>query len=394
MRLFHVASDDEIKNGETTDIYFKRTKEVLEKKKLDKVKVIAEVTVSHLPNEWPSAVLCGIEEEAHLIDGYPINVYTMPEGTVFRPSDPEGVRVPVMVIEGEYGKFAVLETALLGLVCQATGIATKAARVKMAAGAKQVLGFGLRRMHPAMSLMIDRASYIGGIDGVSGVASAKFIGIKPSGTMPHALIVAFGDQVKAWKAFDEIMPPEVPRVALIDTYYDEKMEAVMVADALKERLAGVRLDTPGSRKGNFAEIVREVRWELDIRGYEHVKIYVSGGLDEEAVKTLGEAGADAFGVGTSISSAPTVDFALDIVELEGRPVAKRGKFGGRKTVWRCPKHLVDRVLPAGEDKPVCPICNGETEPILKPLILDGKIVAELPKPEKIRSYVLDQMKKL
>jgi len=85
----------------------------------------------------------------------------MPEGTIFRPSDSEGVRVPVMVIEGEYGKFAVLETALLGLVCQATGIATKATRVKMAAGEKQVLGFGLRRMHPAMSLMIDRASYIG-----------------------------------------------------------------------------------------------------------------------------------------------------------------------------------------------------------------------------------------
>jgi len=148
--------------------------------------------------------------------------------------------------------------------------------------------------------------------------------------MPHALIIAFGDQVKAWKAFDEVMPPEVPRVALIDTYYDLKMEAVMVVDALKKRLAGVRLDTPGSRKGDFAEIVREVRWELNIRGYEHVKIYVSGGLDEEAVKTLGEAGADAFGVGTSISNAPTVDFTLDIVELEGRPVAKRGKFGGKK----------------------------------------------------------------
>jgi len=266
--------------------------------------------------------------------------------------------------------------------------------VKKAAGEKLVVAFGVRRMHPALSPMIDHAAYIGGFDGVSSLKGAEIIGAKPVGTMPHALIIALGDQAKAWKAFDEIMPPEVPRVALVDTYFDEKTEAIMAADALKDRLEAVRLDTPGSRKGNFAEIIREVRWELDLRGYSNVKIFVSGGLNEESVKVLSEAGAEAFGVGTSVSNAPTVDFALDIVEIEGKPVAKRGKLGGKKQLWRCPQCLLDTVLPFGAPQPRCPNCGGETQGMLKPLIENGKIVTALLKPKEIRQYVLSQLEKL
>jgi len=168
----------------------------------------------------------------------------------------------------------------------------------------------------------------------------------------------------------------------------------MAAEALRGRLYGVRLDTPSSRKGDFAEIVREVRWELDIRGYRNVKIFVSGGLNEEKIRVLSEAGADAFGVGTYVSNAPTIDFAMDIVEIDGKICAKRGKLGGRKEVWRCPECLIDVVLPIGVEQPKCPRCGGKTERMLKPLIENGKIVAELPKPEKIRSYVLEQLEKL
>jgi nicotinate phosphoribosyltransferase len=242
--------------------------------------------------------------------------------------------------------------------------------------------------------MLDRAAYIGGFDGVSSLKGAEIIGEKPVGTMPHALMIMFGDQVKAWKAFDELISPDVPRVALVDTYYDEKMEAIMAAEALQDKLYGVRLDTPGSRRGNFVDIIREVRWELDVRGYKTVKIFVSGGLDEEKVKVLGDAGAEAFGVGTCVSNAPTVDFAMDIIELEGRLVAKRGKLGGKKQVWRCPECLVDTVLPFNSPKPECPECGGETEPMLKRLIKQGKIVAEQPKPKEIRRYVLNQTEKL
>ncbi len=394
MRLFHCATDEEIKKGETTDIYFVRTKQVLEAKKMEKLQVVAEVTFGKLPEEWPWGILCGIEEEAHLLEGCPINVYAMPEGSVVYPTDYKGVREPVMSIEGPYGDFCLLETPLLGLICQASGIATRAARIKKVAGKKLVVAFGIRRMHPALSPMIDRAAYIGGFDAVSSLKGAEAIGAKPVGTMPHALIVALRDQVKAWKAFDEIMPPEVPRVALTDTYFDEKIESIMAAEALKDHLEAVRLDTPGSRKGDFAEIVREVRWELDVRGYQNVQVFVSGGLNEKTVKILSEAGAESFGVGTAVSNAPTVDFAMDIVEIEGKPVAKRGKLSQKKQLWRCLECMVDTVLPFNASKPDCPKCKGETTPMLKPLIKDGEIVSKLPKPYEIRQYVLRQLEGL
>ena len=393
-RIFHVATDEEIKTGKTTDVYFVRTKKILEARGLTKVRVVAEITSGKLPQNWPWGVLCGVEEVARLLEGYPVDAYSMPEGTVFRPEDHFGVRVPVMFIEGPYGEFCLLETPLLGLLCQASGVASKSARVKKAAGDKLVVAFGIRRMHPALSPMLDRASYIGGLDAVSSLKGAETIGMKPVGTMPHALIIVMGDQVEAWKAFDEIMPEDVPRVALVDTYYDEKVEAVMAAEALKDRLFAVRLDTPGSRRGDFAEIIREVRWELDIRGYSHVKIFLSGGLDEYSVLKYKEAGAEAFGVGTSISNAPVVDFAMDIVEVDGRPAAKRGKLGGKKQVWRCTKCPVDVVKPYNAQPPKCPKCGGEMEPLLKPLIKNGEIVAELPKPREIREYVLSQLEKV
>ena len=123
-------------------------------------------------------------------------------------------------------------------------------------------------------------------------------------------------------------------MALVDTYSDEKAEAIMACETVKD-LYAVRLDTPGSRRGCFPDIIREVRWEMDLRGYNHVKIIRLRWSDDRTIKELAEAGADGFGVGTSISNAPTIDFAMDIVEKEGRPVAKRGKFGGRKFAFRC-----------------------------------------------------------
>ena len=393
MRLFHVASDEEIKKAETTDIYFVRTKEVLEAKGYENTRVTAEVTTGDLPENWSWGILCGVEELAYLFEGIPVDVYSMPEGAVFYPNDIHGFREPVVRIEGAYGEFCLYETPLLGLICQASGIATRSARMRKIAENKKLISFGIRRMHPALSPMIDRAAFIGGFDAVSCLTGAKATQTKPVGTMPHALIIVLGDQVKAWKAFDQAVEEEVPRVALIDTYSDEKMEAIMAAEAL-ENLEGVRLDTPSSRKGDFAELVREVRWELNLRGYEKVKIFVSGGLNEETVKQLSQAGADAFGVGTYVSNSPTVNFAMDIVEINGKLCAKRGKLGGKKEVWRCRKCLTDIVLPYNKPQPKCPKCQGTTKRMLKPLIEDGKLVTKLPRPKEIRQQVLEQLKKL
>ena len=384
MKDFYIAHEDEIKAGKTTDVYFIRTRKILEEKGIHK-KVFADISTTSLPKGWKWGVLAGVEEVAKLLEGHPVNVYSMPEGTIFHPYE------PVMQIEGYYKEFGIFETALLGMLSQASGIATAALRVKIAAKFKPVYSFGIRHMHPAIAPMIDRSAFIGGCDGVSGVLGAEMIGEKPVGTMPHALILTVGDQVRAWKYFDEVMPENVPRVALVDTLYDEKLEALMAAEALGEKLAAVRLDTPSSRRGNFKRIVEEVRWELDLRGYEHVKIFLSGGLDEESLRELADV-ADAFGVGGSIASAKPVDFSLDIVEVEGKPLTKRGKLSGRKQVYRCENGHYHRV-PAEKKLEKCPLCGARVEPLLKPLLENGEIVAELPKAREIREYVLEQAKK-
>ena len=386
--------DDEIKSGETTDIYFVRTKEILEKEGLSDLRVTAEITTGSLPQNWDWAVLTGIEEAAHLLEGIPIDVHSFPEGTLFHPYDHSGIREPVLVMEGRYLDFCIYETPLLGLLCQASGIATMAARVRRAAGNKTVLSFGIRRVHPALAPLIDRSSYIGGFDAVSSLIGAKFLDKQATGTMPHALIIALGDPVKAWKSFDKHMPTEVPRIALVDTYYDEKTEAIMAAESLRKDLYGVRLDTPSSRRGDFPQIIKEVRWELDARGFNDVKIFVSGGLDPDSVRELSMAGADGFGVGTSVSNAPTIDFALDIVESDGRPVAKRGKLGGTKQVWRCDDCLLEKVTLRSAPAPACPKCGHKTNPLLTPLLKKGSLASPLPGPDEVRKLVLGQLSKL
>ena len=201
-----------------------------------------------------------------------------------------------------------------------------------------------------------------------------------------------GDTLEAARAFHRHLPPEVPRVVLVDTFQDEKFESLRVAEALGEALYGVRLDTPSTRRGDFLQILREVRWELDLRGFRGVKLLVSGGITEQEILRLNEV-VDGYGVGTFISNAPVVDFSLDIVEVEGRPVAKRGKPSGRKQLWRCPACGRDLVLPLGQEPPPCG-CGQRLRPLLTPLLRDGSLVGELPSPQEIRSHVLEQLEHL
>ena len=394
MKTFNVATDEEIKNAETTDVYFTRSKEILEKEGLADLRVTAEITTGSLPRNWEWGILGGVGEVASLLEGVPINVLSFPEGTVFHSNDVDGVREPVMVLEGKYLDFCLYETPLLGFLCQASGITTMASRVRKAAGKKTVLSFGIRRAHPALAPMIDRACYIGGFDEVSSIVGARLLGKNPAGTMPHSLIIAMGDQVRAWKSFNKLMPRSVPRIALVDTYFDEKTESIMATEALGKDLYGVRLDTPSSRRGNFSEIIREVRWELNSRGFSHVKIFVSGGLNEETVADLSQAGADGFGVGTSVSNAPSIDFALDIVESDGKLVAKRGKLAGKKMVWRCDDCLLEKVTVESLPMSKCPNCRNDMQKLLMPLITKGRLASALPSADNIRKRVLDQLDRM
>ncbi len=379
--MFHIATGEEIKKGKTTDIYFSRAKEVLKKKGIDR-RVVAECTASSLPLDYKWGILGGIEEVASLFEGCKVDVYAMPEGSAFYP------REPVVRIEGNYRVFCELETPLLGFICQSSGIATKSARLKKLAGDRTILSFGVRRIHPALSPMIDRAAYIGGVDGFSCVAAEGLIGEKASGTMPHGLIITVGDQVKAWQYFDEVIDKKVPRIALVDTYSDEKEEAIMAAEAIKD-LSGVRLDTPGSRRGDITAMVDEVRWELDIRGYKNVKIFVSGGIDEKDLKELKN--VDGFGIGTCISNAKTIDFAMDIIEMEGTPVAKRGKFGGKKEVYRCSNCHKGKIVYKSTGRIKCDLCGSQMKSMLLPLVENGKIVGKFPPIKKIRDRAIEQV---
>jgi nicotinate phosphoribosyltransferase len=374
--VFFVADEQDIKNGKVTDIYFKRTEKILKAKKID-VSVKAEVFLKRFPLGYNWGVLAGIEE----------TVRCMPEGTVFTDYE------PVMVIEGKYLNFGIYETSILGFLCHSSGIATKAARCKLAAGDRSVFNFGARRVHPVIAPMVERCAFIGGADGVSTIAGAEAIGLEPVGTIPHALILIMGDTVKATKAFNEIIKPGVSRISLIDTFNDEKFEAIKVCEALGKSLFGVRLDTPSSRRGDFKKILEEVRWELDIRGYKDIKLVVSGGLDENDIIEL-NCIADAYGIGTSISGARTIDFSMDIVEIEGEKIAKRGKMSGAKKVIRCENCFTDKVVLDGAEASDyrCEFCGGGCKDLFVDAIKNGELAYEFLPASKIREKVLNQFK--
>ncbi len=379
----YIVQEDDIKKGRVTDIYFKRALEVIEAKGLDK-KVKAEISVKGLPKDYSWAVLCGLEEVFELLESKDVDVRSIPEGSVFFENE------PVVEIEGMYSEFAVLETAILGILSQESGVSTKAARIKKIAGNKSVLSFGARRMHPAVSVAIERAAYIGGCDGFSTVLAGDVLNITPSGTMPHSLMLLTKDTLNAAKYFDEIVESDVPRVVLIDTFGDEKFETLRIAEALGNRLDGIRLDTPSSRRGNMKNILKELRWELNLRGFEDVQLFVSGGLDEESVFDIVDE-ADGFGVGTSLSSAKTIDFSLDIVEIEGKPVSKKGKISGSKSLFVCRNCFNRKIVPFGSCDIKCS-CGASMEDALVTAVEKGSVVYKKEDIETIRIRCLKEVR--
>lgn len=383
---FNVADSKELTEGLASDVYFSRSVENLPSSLDDRV--VAEFTVSSFSDGW--IVFSGLDEVLEILKGKNVTLHSLPEGTVTGHRDSAGVPIPFMSIEGRYRDFGALETAILGLVCQSSGISSYASKVRIAAGDKPFASFGIRRMHPALSPMIDRAAYIGGADGVSGILGARLIGKPAFGTMPHSLSILLGDD-KAWGLTLKSMKKDEVKSLLIDTFMDEKFAAIRAAEMFPN-LEYIRLDTVSSRRGNFSAIVREVRWELNLRGYNHVKIMVSGGLGAEEVRELSEAGADSFGVGTSISSAPPVNFAMDIVEVAGESKTKRGKFSGRKQPFRCPSCGDISVVPWGVDEMECH-CGGKMQKMMKQFISNGKTTGKYESPDEIRNRTISELKK-
>ncbi|MFL5674838.1 MAG: nicotinate phosphoribosyltransferase [Chloroflexota bacterium] len=324
MGLSRSRPSHEILSGDSADVYFARAETILDEEGLDPL-----VTMEVFARE--DAVLCGIDEARNLL-GHVLAGADPAETRLEALSDGDeiGPKEIVLRIRARYRRFGLYETAFLGMLAQSTGWATAAQQCVEVATPDPVISFGARHIHPDITDVLDYAAIVGGCVGASTPAGARLAGLAPTGTMPHSLVLIFGDTVEAALAFDRHVPADVPRIVLVDTFKDEAEEALRVAHALGDRLYGVRLDTPSERGRVTAELVHEVRARLDQADFHHVRITVSGGLNPDRIRYFKEAGApvDSYAVGSYISGATPIDFTGDIKEIDGQPIAKRGRIPG------------------------------------------------------------------
>ncbi len=325
------APTESVLRGDTADVYFHRTKEILAAADVNPV-VTMEIFAGR------DGILCGLREVRALLERV-----CSPEAVIESLADGDriGRKEVALRIRDRYQSFCLYETAYLGYLSSGTGWATAARAAVTAAAGVPVIAFGARHIHPNAVGAMEYAAIVGGCQACASVVGAKMAGLPPSGTMPHALVLVLGDTVRAARLFHETIDPVVSRVVLVDTFHDEVEEALRVGEVLGDDLWGVRLDTPSERGGVTPELVREMRARLDGAGLGHVKIVISGGLSVERIARFRAEGApvDVFGVGSAISGASAIDFTADIKEIAGRSIAKRGRIPGitpttRLTRWK------------------------------------------------------------
>lgn len=320
------------------------------------------------------------------------DVDAMPEGTIFFPEEPI-LRVTAPMPEGQ-----VMESRVMNLLHFQTLIASKAARSVLAAPGKLLVDFGLRRSHGAEAgLLAARASYLAGFSGTATVLAGKEFQIPLYGTMAHSFVQAYEREADAFEGFARANPENV--VLLLDTYDTEAaaQKVVQLAPRLRERgfeIKGVRLDS-----GDLAAHAFKVREILDRGALTSVRIFVSGGLDEDDLQRLLGQGApiDGFGVGTRLDTsadAPYLDCAYKLQEYSGRPSCKRSEgkatWPGRKQVFRqsdrAGKFAGDVVTLDGDAQ--------EGSPLLQPVMVAGKRVAPLLPLSEPRARLAQELERL
>jgi nicotinate phosphoribosyltransferase len=334
-----------IRDSYYSDSYFALTKELLEAEGRS-----PEVTMQVFAKE--QGLLGGIDEAIAILklgsgrrdgEGWQpgweqLRVSALHEGDEIEPDE------TVMLIEGDYTLFAHLETLYLGTLARRSRVMTNVRRVVEAARGKPILFFPARHDHWLVQTGDGWAAHVAGAIGVSTDAQASWWGGRGGGTIPHSLIAAYGgDTVAAARAFCRRYGEEINVIALVDFHNDSVATSVAVADAIGEKLWGVRLDTSErlvdrslaaqarvqgeeGLRGVNVELVRRVREALDDAGHEHVKIVASGGFTAEKIELFEEAGApvDSYGVGSALLRG-SFDFTADIVCLAGQPGAKVGR---------------------------------------------------------------------
>ena len=322
-------------------------------------------------------------------------IRAVPEGTVLFPDEPM-LEVSAPVIEAQ-----LLESALLNACHLQSVLASKAARVVLAARGRDLAEFGLRRSHGTdAALKAARCAWIAGFGSTSDVLAGRAYGIPVSGTMAHSFVTAFGDELEAFRAYARAFPDHA--ILLIDTYdtLEGARKAVTVARELAARghaLAGVRLDS-----GNLLALSREVRRILDQAGFPGVRIVASGGLDEHDIEELLAAGApvDAFGVGTRLNvsaDAPSLDLVYKLVRYGDRDVLKlsEGKetWVGAKAIYR---RFDDGGIMAGdvlalEEEAPPPGCGAS---LLQVVMRGGEPVRPHPSLADVRRHCAEQLRTL
>ncbi len=326
---------EKMRDGYYSDTYFNRSREILER---DGAHPVVRMQVF----QRSDAVLCGIDEALAILrlcsgrhradgtwaDGWSdLCVYALPDGAHVVPYE------TALIVEGDYGLFAHLETCYLGVLSRRTRIATNARDIVSAANGKTVLFFPARFDHHLVQTGDGYAAYISGALGVSTDANAEWWGEQGMGTVPHALIAAYGgDTVLATQKVAQYAQPEAQIIALVDFDNDCVATSLAVARALRGRLWGVRLDTSRTlvdkslwnQMGTFVptgvcpQLVWNVRHALDGEGFAQVRIIASGGFTPHRIASFERAGVpvDAYAVGSAFfDNSGRFDFTADIVAL-------------------------------------------------------------------------------
>ncbi|MFC5360265.1 nicotinate phosphoribosyltransferase [Azospirillum himalayense] len=320
------------------------------------------------------------------------DVDALPEGTVFFTHE------PILRVTAPLPQAQLVESRLINLIHLETVIASKAARLVLAARHRPLIDFGLRRAHGAeAALLAARASYLAGFAGTATALAAMRFGIPAVGTMAHSFIQAHATEREAFANFARSRPRQL--VLLLDTHDTEAAARTVVALTRDLAGEGIRIDGVRLDSGDLAALSRKVRGILDEGGLAGTRIIASGGLDEAGIADLLDGGApiDSFGVGTSLgtsSDAPALDCAYKLVEYAGLPRRKRsaGKatWPGRKQVFRRygaeGRIEADRLSTLDSDE--------EGRPLLVPVMRGGRRVAPLPDLPAIRAHAAAELASL
>ncbi|MBV9561630.1 MAG: nicotinate phosphoribosyltransferase [Bradyrhizobium sp.] len=321
------------------------------------------------------------------------DVHAIPEGTVFFPDE------PILRVTAPLPQAQLVESRLINIVHYQSMIASKAARIMLAAPGKMMVDFGFRRAHGAEAgLMAARASYVAGFAGTATVLAEQRFGIPIFGTMAHSFIQAHDDEAAAFEHFALSRPDNL--TLLIDTYDTEAAARKVVALAPRVKADGITIRAVRIDSGDLIELSRRVRRILNDGGLSGIAIFASGGMDEDTIAAMMRAGApiDGFGVGTSLTTsfdAPSLDCAYKLEEYGGLARRKRsaGKvtWPGRKQVWRvsgADGRFAGDLLSLEDDD------REPGEPLIVPVMRDGRRLAAPPTLADIRARSANELERL